>query len=414
MKKKIVLKKPFVILIAVIAVVLLAITIFNVTDDDRVVLQEGEHLSVKEIETERLFWLAYSAEHPRLVTPLFIGYDDEAGISDDEMLTFVAYNVADPNEEGGVQLAQVKYVTETYFDRHIVEYSSDIVGTKYYSSTNRLEYFFKYQLGFSDYLNLYDLYLNDDGTYTGYFERYRFYSGDADYENKVTYNNFKSGNIEDYMMSDRVKITFEKVNDGTYTYIQYVDYDQLKTTQTAALTIGDYDITSRVSFAEMSTAAGVSVGMTYDEVIDILGEFDEMYVNSDNSVHGEKFGYFYTFYTMDEAFSQQTGLPVDGNYYLFDIEISDRCIDEMFRGVKIGDSIEDIMAKLPSTNTTLQKWSYQALYGPGTYEQGKELAALEYYIPAATYRLIIQTANHGTMTLSFDGTDSLNSVVISY
>jgi benzoyl-CoA reductase/2-hydroxyglutaryl-CoA dehydratase subunit BcrC/BadD/HgdB len=77
------------------------------------------------------------------------------------------------------------------------------------------------------------------------------------------------------------------------------------------------------------------------------------------------------------------------------------CMDEFPRGIKIGDSIEDVFTKFPCANTKLQQWKEQRLYGAYENAEGKVYCFLEYRTYLASYRIIAQDTGREHIAISF-------------
>jgi hypothetical protein len=109
---------------------------------------------------------------------------------------------------------------------------------------------------------------------------------------------------------------------------------------------------TRVTSDEIVLHNGISIGMSYDEVAAYSGYTGEKPAGTD-SVSFDWENITYTFVSDAEK-----GLKL--NY----INIAEEAADaSIFRGIKIGDSLDSVFAKIPAKDTELKKWAIQFLYG---------------------------------------------------
>ena len=149
---------------------------------------------------------------------------------------------------------------------------------------------------------------------------------------------------------------------------------------------------------EFVFAGGVRLGMTYDEVLQILDGYDEAYDNAPGVKSVVKDGIHYGFYQIDESFTNQSDLPRDDVYRLLHLS-SESYQGEFPRGIKIGDSIEDVLSKFPGQNKNLRKWAHQMIYGKD--EIGSPRAFLQFTMHNEAYRFVATTSNQ-VLELTFD------------
>ena len=121
---------------------------------------------------------------------------------------------------------------------------------------------------------------------------------------------------------------------------------------------------TRVQADEMVLNNGVRPGMTYEQVIAIIGYEGEMpEIGTVYTLNGKFLwsvqildnGIWYTFYR---------DVSVSTDFVLVGINIRSDAKDvDVFRNIKIGDSIESVFAKIPAMDTELKEWKEQYLYG---------------------------------------------------
>lgn len=149
---------------------------------------------------------------------------------------------------------------------------------------------------------------------------------------------------------------------------------------------------------EFVFADGVRLGMTYEEVLQILDGYDEAYDNAPGVKSVIKDGIHYGFYQIDESFTNQSDFPRDDVYRLLNLS-SESYQGKLPRGIKIGDNIEDVLNKFPGQDKTLRKWAYQMIYGKD--EIGSPRAFLEFTMYNEAYRFVATTSKQ-VLEITFD------------
>jgi len=105
----------------------------------------------------------------------------------------------------------------------------------------------------------------------------------------------------------------------------------------------------------------------------------------------------------------------DGHYILSKININSTNMlyrpseAGTVRDIKTGDSVEDVLLKMPAQNKNLQKWAAQKLYGSDKVGT-KNSAVLSY---EHTYTIFITSAKF-IMQLSFDKDDKIREIDITF
>ncbi len=176
-----------------------------------------------------------------------------------------------------------------------------------------------------------------------------------------------------------------------------------------AFTWGEYDTSTAISSAEMRLSSGVTLGMAFDDVKAKTGEFDK--VEDGAGVKTATRGaYTYTFTLVNEASTSANdyGLPHDGKYYLTGVTADESCRDEFPRGIKIGDSIENVFTKFPAASTKLQEWAQQRIYGAYEFKKNTTYAYLEYRTFLKTYRIYAQDTGREAVSIEFDENNKVN------
>jgi len=138
-----------------------------------------------------------------------------------------------------------------------------------------------------------------------------------------------------------------------------------------------FDPTKPLSDEELVFAGGVRLEMSYEEVLEILGGYDESYDNAPGIKSIDKNGVHYGFYESD------------GVYRLKDLNLSESSKEIFPRGIMVGDKIEDVLNKFPGNDKTLRKWAVQKIYGEDLMKG--HYANLEFRMYDECYHLVIKT-----------------------
>ena len=188
-----------------------------------------------------------------------------------------------------------------------------------------------------------------------------------------------------------------------YTLYDQADYEAMAPEDRPSFAWGEYDASTTISKAEMILSCGVKLGMTYDKVETVMGGFDTVDTTAARVKTTAKAGYTFTFTLIDDSnnSADDFGLPHDGNYYLTQVVADTTCTDEFPRGIKIGDSIEDVFTKFPTANTKLQQWKEQRLYGAYENTAGKVYCFMEYRTSLGNYRIVAQDTGREHIAIVF-------------
>lgn len=154
---------------------------------------------------------------------------------------------------------------------------------------------------------------------------------------------------------------------------------------------------------------GVRLGMGYEEVLEILGGYDEADDNAPGVKSITKDGVHYGFYQIHETFTNQSDFQIDGVYRLLDVTLNESSNEVFPRGIKIGDSIEDVLNKFPGKDKKLRKWDYQIIYGRD--QMGKPRAYLEFINKEECYHFTATTTKQ-VMRVNFDRENRVRSIEI--
>lgn len=170
-----------------------------------------------------------------------------------------------------------------------------------------------------------------------------------------------------------------------------------------------YNADEYLSDDEFVIAGGVRLGMSFEEVVEILGNDFEVIENAPGVKSILKDGYHFGFYQIDETFHNQPDFPIDGVYRLLDVTLNEYSDDEFPRGIKIGDSIEDVLSKFPGQDKTLRKWAHQIIYGKD--EIGQSRAILSFQMFNESYMLRVMTPKQ-VLIVNFDRNNLVKSLEI--
>lgn len=169
-----------------------------------------------------------------------------------------------------------------------------------------------------------------------------------------------------------------------------------------------YDSSKFLEDAEIE-AMSVYPGMTYEQAIQIIGQPDEEFNNTDDVKSVIKDGVHYGFYKINDSFDKNFGLPHDQNFYLLNFSISGD--SEGPRKIKVGDDIQDVFIKFPVKNTSLQKWAAQKIYGP--QRTGEPHATLRFTTVLGTYDMVFVTEKYSVL-IDFDKQNKVRTIDISW
>lgn len=197
----------------------------------------------------------------------------------------------------------------------------------------------------------------------------------------------------------------------TYTLYAQAAYEALPPEEIPSFVWGEYDASTHIATAEMTLSNGVKLGMTYEAVESKMGAFDSVDTSVARTRTATKKGYTFTFSLVDDKSTSATdwGLPHDGKYYLTQVVADETCTDEFPRGIKIGDTIENVFTKFPTANTKLQQWKEQRLYGASNYVAGKTYCWLEYRTKLGSYRIVAQDTDRDYIAIVFDKSNVVKS-----
>ncbi|NLB88302.1 MAG: hypothetical protein GX790_03625, partial [Syntrophomonadaceae bacterium] len=170
-----------------------------------------------------------------------------------------------------------------------------------------------------------------------------------------------------------------------------------------------YNIDEYLSDEEFVIAGGVRMGMTFEEVVEIICDDFEVIENAPGVKSILKDGYHFGFYQIDGTFENQTDLPIDGIFRLLDVSLNEYSHDEFPRGIKIGDSIEDVLSKFPGQDKTLRKWEHQMIYGKD--EIGQSRAILSFHMFNECYMFRAMTGEQ-VLIVNFDRNNQVRSLEI--
>lgn len=148
---------------------------------------------------------------------------------------------------------------------------------------------------------------------------------------------------------------------------------------------------------ELMFAGGVRLEMSYEEVLGILGGYDESYDNAPGVKSIKMNGVLYGFYESN------------GVYRLKTLNLSESSKEIFPREIKVGDKIEDVLNKFPGNDKTLRKWAYQNIYGGDHMEEF--YAKLEFRMYDECYHFTVKTPK-SMMAVNFDKNNCVHFIEI--
>lgn len=360
------------------------------------------------------FYLMKDLENMRF----FSNFSNPNEISEDELVLF-GYMKASRDEKTflrndywNVKFIDITPYIEKYFNRTIIGKKR----TSYFNYDASTEEYVPTGWSFfdgSDPHYLKELSHNSDGSITAVFDVY-FWGEDLDISPEDYI--FDTSLIPSDIKHVKAESTFYRREQNGQTYLQLISYKRqnndasnLKSSADKCFKAVPFSRDKYLSDDEFVIAGGVKLGMSYDEALKILGNYDEALDNAPGVKSIIKDGYNYGFYQINKTFTNQSDLKIDGIFRLLNVSLTKYSDDEFPRGIKIGDSIEDVLNKFPGKDKKLRKWAYQNIYG--TDEKGKPRAYLEftmfnecYYFSATTTKQIL--------IVQFDRNNCVSSIEI--
>lgn len=259
-----------------------------------------------------------------------------------------------------------------------------------------------------------DISYNSDGSITAVFDVYFFGELDLDTspENYISDTSLIPSDIK----HTKAESTFYRVEKDGKTFLQMISYKRLnEDVSNSKPNVENYfkavpfSSDKYLSDDEFVIAGGVKLSMSYEEVLKILGGYDDAYDNVPGVKSILKDGYHYGFYQINNTFTKQSDLKIDGVFYLLNVSLDYAPNDEFPRGIKIGDSIEDVLSKFPGKDKKLRKWAYQNIYGKDKI--GEPRAFLEFTMFDECYRILATTTKQ-ILIVNFDRNNHVRSMEI--
>lgn len=313
------------------------------------------------------------------------------------------------DEYSCVKLEDIIPYTEKYFNRKIIGKKD----TSYFTYNKEKGYYkatgWDFHGAEPHYLT--EILYNSDGSITAAFDVYYF--GELDLENQFPKDYISDTSlIPSIIKHVRAESTFYiKEQDGKK-YIQVISYKRFnsKASSENAFKAVSFSSDKYLSDDEFVIAGGVKLGMSYEEVLEILKGYDEAYENTPDVKSIIKDGYHYGFYKINETFTDQSDLKIDGVFRLLHVDLTQLSDDEFPRGIKIGDSIEDVLNKFPGKDKKLRKWAHQNIYGKD--EKGKPRAYLAFTMYNECYYFFATTSKQ-SLIVHFDRKNKVNSIELN-
>lgn len=314
------------------------------------------------------------------------------------------------DKSGGVELSVINTFTKKYFNRTLTGsikngyFSYDANADRYIPTGWDLNVFQPHYLV--------KISNNIDGTITANFEVYLF--SESDILDKFPDEYIADTSlIPSQIKHELAECTFYRKSDNGRTYLQMVSYkrqnDKLMdpiTSISGDYKAATYDSNNYLGDDEFVFIGGIRLGMSYENVLEILGGYDEAYDNAPGVKSIFKDGLHYGFYQINDTFSNQSDLEIDGVFRLLNLS-SDSYQGEFPRGIKIGDNIEDVLNKFPGKDKKLRKWARQTIYGKD--EIGSPRAYLEFTMYNECYRIFATTSSQ-ILIINFDRKNQVRSV----
>ena len=190
-----------------------------------------------------------------------------------------------------------------------------------------------------------------------------------------------------------------------YGRVEYIDADGESVSMTAstfekpAAELGDESLP--VSDAEMTLENGVQMGMDYNTLLELLGaDAAVVPVNTDCLPALEKQGVRY-YCSIDESYVRR--LSSVSFRFAEDTDLNKTAELPAARGIRLGDSMQSVLARMPDRGVTLNGAEYQAVYGYNNSDM--DYAFLE-FVANSFYSLALNTAGGQSLRIVFAHADN--------
>lgn len=315
------------------------------------------------------------------------------------------------DDSGAVKLANVNTFTEKHFNRTLMSN----IDTSYFTYDANGDSYIPTGWDFhgSDPHYLARISNNPDGSVTAIFDVYLF--GESDILDNKSPEEYISDTslIPPELKHLQAESSFYRKAYNGKTYLQMLSYKRLYdeaknpiATKADASKSIPYCPDEYLCDDEFVFANGVRLGMSYEKVIEILGGYDEAFDNAPDVKSIIKDGCHYGFYQINDKYTNQSDLKTDGVFQLLNLS-SESYQGEFPRGIRIGDSIKDVLNKFPGKDKQLRKWAHQTIYGKD--EIGSPRAYLQFTMYNECYRFLATTSRQ-VLIINFDKKNQVCSV----
>jgi len=327
----------------------------------------------------------------------FSSFSTPEAIAEDELILFGYRKAGQRGLSGSASRAEITWHCQKYFERSVEKQASTALFV--YDETQDVYQPAGWSISGAQPHFLQELIENQDGSLTARFDVYLFSEQALIDQQGIPADPTRiSSEIEKIEAKAQFKL-LEKDGQPYLCFLAYERYGE-NTGQTVPEVIAREPVppvaweASKQLRDEEFTVWGVRLGMTYAEVLGILGGFDEI-VDNANVRSLFKDGFHYGFYESD------------GVYRLLSVTLQSPSAQEFPRGLKIGDSIETVFAKFPCQDAKLKQWAVQVLYGRD--EAGVPRAILQFTIALDAYR-IYATTTEQVLIIEFDKQNKVKSL----
>lgn len=190
-----------------------------------------------------------------------------------------------------------------------------------------------------------------------------------------------------------------------YGRVEYIDTDGENVSMTAstfekpAAELGDESLP--VSDAEMTLENGVQMGMDYNTLLELLGtDAAVVPVNTDCLPALEKQGVRY-YCSIDESYVRR--LSSVSFRFAEDTDLNKTAELPAARGIRLGDSMQSVLARMPDRGVTLNGAEYQAVYG---YDHSDMDYAYLQFVANSFYSLALNTVGGQSLHIVFAHADN--------
>ena len=151
---------------------------------------------------------------------------------------------------------------------------------------------------------------------------------------------------------------------------------------------------------EMVLENGVETGMDYNTVYALLGTPDEVWSDTMAGMGMASKGVIYSFTYDDQLIMRLREISLR---FAEDASTNETSALAAARGIRLGDSMQSVFAKMPAVDTTLKKWALQEIYGWADEQNGTATLS---FVADSFYMLDIEAPHGHRLSITFARLDN--------